>query len=154
MPASLRHRSRPRSLPFIRLPFYNGFRGGSIHQGIGTADLQLLPTRLVSRTQRHCLSTTKRADSRDCGPSTAQRSCRTRHGSGSGLLRPDDRRRDRVRCLCLVLAPMIWLASAGLALIIAAFLLRWWAQRTAAALELSGEVLYSDGDTTADVSSV
>jgi CRISPR-associated exonuclease Cas4 len=46
---------------------------------------------------------------------------------------------------------MIWLASAGLALIIAAFLLRWWAQGTAAALELSGEVLHSDGDSTADV---
>ena len=46
---------------------------------------------------------------------------------------------------------MIWLASVGLGLILAALFLRWYAQRMAAALELSGEVLYSDGDTTADV---
>jgi hypothetical protein len=58
----------------------------------------------------------------------------------SGLLRSIDRGHTRVCYLCLVVAPMIWLASAGLALIIAAFLLRWWAQGTAAALDLSGEV--------------
>jgi hypothetical protein len=46
---------------------------------------------------------------------------------------------------------MIWLASVGVVLIVGALLLRWYAQRAAAALELSGEVLYSDGDTTADV---
>jgi CRISPR-associated exonuclease Cas4 len=32
-----------------------------------------------------------------------------------------------------------------------ALLFRWYAQRTAAALNLSGDVLYSDADTTADV---
>jgi CRISPR-associated exonuclease Cas4 len=51
----------------------------------------------------------------------------------------------------MVVAPMIWLASVGLALILGALLLRWYAQRTAAALNLSGDVLYSDDDTTADV---
>lgn len=29
------HVARLLSLPFVRLPFHNGFRGGSIHQGIG-----------------------------------------------------------------------------------------------------------------------
>jgi CRISPR-associated exonuclease Cas4 len=45
---------------------------------------------------------------------------------------------------------MIWLAAVGLALILGALLLRWYAQRTAAALDISGDVLYSDDDTTAD----
>jgi hypothetical protein len=46
---------------------------------------------------------------------------------------------------------MIWLASVGVVLIVGALFLRWYAQRTAAALNLSGDVLYSDGDTTADL---
>ena len=46
---------------------------------------------------------------------------------------------------------MIWFAAAGLAFILGALFLRRYAQRTAAALNLSGDVLYSDGDTTADV---
>jgi CRISPR-associated exonuclease Cas4 len=46
---------------------------------------------------------------------------------------------------------MIWLASIGLALIVAALLLRWYALGTAARLNLPGELFYSDGDSTADV---
>jgi hypothetical protein len=46
---------------------------------------------------------------------------------------------------------MIRLASIGLALIIAALLLRWYALDTAARLNLPGELLYADGDSTADV---
>lgn len=46
---------------------------------------------------------------------------------------------------------MIWLASVGIVLVVGALFLRWYAQRTAAALNLSGDVLYADGDMTADV---
>jgi hypothetical protein len=98
-----------------------------------------------------CLIAKKRANSRDRGPSTPRRSYRTRHSGGSRLLGSADRRRDRFCCRCLVLAPMTWLASVGLALILGALVLRWHALYTAAALELSGDVLYSDGDTTGDV---
>jgi hypothetical protein len=49
------HVERVSFLPFVRLLFYNDFRAASIYPGIGTEELQLLPARLVPRTQGHRL---------------------------------------------------------------------------------------------------